>query len=1284
MVESNEYSKFDKNIPFNHNIKSFEYAERKDITEVNIPNGVITIGERAFAKCSNLKKVIIPDSVTTIGASAFNGCENLEEIILSKNIKKLNYRTFADCRRLKKIIIPEGIEELDWAVFSGCENLEQIVLPNSIKTINKQLFLNCKKLKNIILPKNLTSLPDECFRGCKKLDIILDKNIIELGNSVFQDCFKLSTYPSHVEKIGIDCFKNCKNLKTVLLNKRLDELKEGTFNGCINLESISYNSSKKLRIGKKVFRNCKSLTSIPNFIANFNIQAFENCDGLTEIDIIGSTIPFACFRGCKNLSEINLTYITDIASESFSNCKKLTKVRLNMGVKKVGSRTFYNCQKLKDINLPDTIETIGKESFKNCHSIHSIKIPANLTSLGDGAFSYMDSLERIEVSPSNKTFITPDNKILIHQMYQKLMVYASGCKDKSYSLKDYCNLELDMFNHTPVRPITGIGKYAFAGAKYLEELHLCCCTADIEHTAFYDCPKLKTLKIHPIPFYTIGGFNLRTNGRYYSEKFVKIKPQLPFEVIEFCENPDGEDNLTQINQNAFSMFKNVTKIILPKVGKYFIGNNAFSDCQKLKEVEIPNNVISIGKCAFPTSTKLEIEIPNNATSIEKCIFPTSAKLEVENKLQLKELMLIELIHNTQYTGDYKLYVLKDETYYIEQAKKIVFLSKQDIDKVCSHSTEIRDNPVLFIDFLNDLLNHDLDIKFLFNGILFSKMSLENRKILFDNLNKNDKFFINVLKNSKLLDDKDKNTDLLLSETNFQMVIDFIELLRKYNINHPLMHNKFLIANYDLQSLERIINLDLPLLIKTLENSKLFDSDYIPLVGENFEKTKNSYYLTYEILKDNILEKFIRLAKKYDIKDKYLFTKPFIVIADNPLTDQLFKIYDANTKRLLKASLTTENNVDAKVNLSDLMILMKITGALEEDPIIRQRASTFIVEKLFEEKLPNGENNNYRIVGNDIHSIFNSYDLREEFDEEFAQFFLENYKDLIDEEKQKSGFIKRVYFNFREISRTSTSNKGSQRHLKVTFDKCKKFLSIFKLNGVTEENEEFAELIGSWFDNNESWVKAQKIYKESLKAPRNIFTEETIDEEGNIIYDYDPSKDLKEEINPDFSYEWLPKQDYDNLILGKYCSCCAHIEGAGQGIMRASMILDCCQNLVIRNNFGQIIAKSTIFVNREQGYAVFNNVETSLNYRDQVSLGKVYEAFLRGANDFAVTYNSNHKDAALQNISIGVGRNKILDYLTDDKHPIVDVQQALEYNFYSLNGSSYSGDWQHKQRLVLKR
>ncbi|HIS11873.1 MAG TPA: hypothetical protein IAB40_02050, partial [Candidatus Onthocola stercoravium] len=167
--------------------------------------------------------------------------------------------------------------------------------------------------------------------------------------------------------------------------------------------------------------------------------------------------------------------------------------------------------------------------------------------------------------------------------------------------------------------------------------------------------------------------------------------------------------------------------------------------------------------------------------------------------------------------------------------------------------------------------------------------------------------------------------------------------------------------------------------------------------------------------------------------------------------------------------------------------------------------------------------------------------------------------------------------------------------------------------------------------------------------------------------------------------WLPKQDYDNLILGKYCNCCAHVDGAGQGIMRASMILDNCQNLVIRNNFGEIIAKSTLYVNKAQGYAVFNNVESSFNYRDDESLLKIYKAFLRGSKAFVKTYNKNNPEIPITNISIGANRNTILSYLTEqNNHPEIPVQESLKFGEYSLNGSGYAGDWGTKQRLVLKR
>ena len=1247
-------------------IPSYAFINREDLTYITLPESIKSIGERAFAKCKNLKKIILPENLEYIGASAFEGCENLEEITLPPKVKKLNYRTFSDCKRLKRIMIPEGIEELDWAVFAGCENIIEIVLPKSLKKLNKQLFLNCKKLKKIILPPTITSLPDECFKGCIRLNITLNENITRLGNRVFEDCYKLKTFPENVTSFGENCFRNCRNILTVNLNEQIEFLPDGLFDGCTKLLNI--NSPKKLNIGKKCFRNCKSLTAIPSFVNCLNEQAFENCTGLTKINIINPKVPFACFRGCKNLTEIlnqeniysmgsfafsgceslesfNIYNLSIIPAEAFSNCKKLKTIKLRTGVKSIETRAFDNCRHLTEIYLPDTIKTIKKEAFRNCKSLKTITIPANLKTFGDAAFSYMDSLEHINVSPYNKNFMTPDHKILIHVPNLTLVLYACGSQNKSYSLET-CNIQFDKLGHKSITAIKKIGEFAFAGAKHLEELTLCGWTKDIEATSFYGCNNLKTLTVKAISPFTWPSFHIKDHGKPYNNQLAKKKSFIPFEKIVF----DGE--LTAIFPNALKHFTNVKKLILPQNKSFYIDSHAFYDCSLLKEVLIPNGVNMINDYAFTTATKVKFS----------------------NGLALTG--FIKLFCNNEYKGNYKIYVATNNTdhitYYIEENNKITKITKSLIDAVCDKSEAINDNPALFLDFTNDLIRHDLAIKQLLNGILMSTMSLENRTILFAKLKKNDTFFLTALKNSQLLEEKDQNTENLLEKTQFQLVINYIELLRKYHIETPELHHKILMANLDIQVFEQLINFDLELLKKII-------------IYGNLLEVNNKDDLTYQILQKNTLQPFMKLVKKYDIKDRYLFSKPFIRISKNPLLENMLKVYDANIKRLLKASQTIKNNESTIQNLNDLLILMKITGALEEDKITRQKAATFISEKIFEEKLPNGNSNEFRIIEDDIHRIFNFPYIREEFDQEFAIFFLENYQELLKEERKKSGFIQRIYLNFKQISKTCTSNKGSQRKLKVTIKKCENYLSNNKFDDVTEENKELMKLISEWFDENTTWLNAKKIYQESLTAPRNIFTKVIKNDEENMIYDRDPNHDLKEPINPNFSYHWLPKQDYDNLILGKYCNCCAHVEGVGSGIMRASMILDNCQNLVIRNDLGEIIAKSTLYVNKEQGYAVFNNVESSLNYRDEKSIEKIYFAFLRGTEAFIKAYNANNPEAPITTISIGSTRNTISKLLTtENNHPEIPIQKSLDFDNYALTNYKYNGDWQFKQRLVLKR
>lgn len=1243
-------------------VDNFKFTNNEKLEEVTISEGITHIGERAFENCKNLKKIILPSTLEYIGPGAFTNCENLEEIVLPSGIKKIPYRCFADCKRLKRIIIPDSVQEIEWAAFTGCDSLEEITIPNSVTTLDKQVFLNCKNLKKVNLPDNFDSLPDELFRNCPKIDIELSPKIKTLGARVFERCYHLSHFPENVTDFGDDCFKNCRNITEVTLNDKTTSLPDGMFDGCVRLTSVK-SKKQKVNIGRKAFRNCINLKEIPSFVKDYNERAFENCKSLTTLNLTYPYIPFACFRGCSNLSkiehiehlrelapyalsgcgfeELDISHVNRINAEVLSNCKRLRKIKFSPAVRVIEPRALFNCKSLENIDFPAAVETIKKEAFMHCDSVKEITIPSELENIGDGAFSFMKSLERINVSPRNKTYMTPDNKVLIREDQQKLVLYASGIKDRFYSIKDYV-LEIDeLAGRSITRPISYIGEYAFAGAKNLEELTLCACAKDIEKSAFAGCSKLKKLNLYSGDFFSCPGINLRDHGRYYFEEKPPAEAVVPFEEVDF------QGDVVNIFPRALQGFRKVKKITLPRNKKYVISGTAFEDCSSLKEIDIPNQVSRIEERAFPPTTKLVFD--NGLT-------PTG---------------LVALMENNQYVGDYKLYILKDGKYYIEQDGKITTLTKKEIEEACTNSHLIADNPVLFLDFTNCLAEHDIAYKEFFDGVLMKNMSLENREILYKYFQPDDLFFLDALRSSRLLEDENEDTKTVLKDKNFLNFIKYVKILRDKNLDPSLLSNRKLIAHLKPEEFKKLVAKDSTLLTKIITESSLLECE-----PKEVEKLTNSS------LENGAFTKFIELVKKYGIRDRFLYNRALIACANNPLLEELFRVYDANTKRLLKESKVFEDENTAYQNLSDLLILMKISGALEENQQTRQKAATFITEKILADKLPNGADNHHKIVGDDIHRVFN-FQNEIAYNKEFAEFFLENYHELIKDERKKSGFIQRVYANFKEITKTSTSNKGFQRRLKVTLEKCRNYLSNIKFDGVNSKNKELAYLIGAWYDKNETWQQAQRIYQESQQAPRNIFTKVTIDEDGKIIYDNDPANDLKEE-GTGFTYEWLPKQDYDNLVLGKYCSCCAHVEGAGQGIMRASMITNNCQNLVIRNGFGEIVAKATLYVNGQEGYAVFNNVESSLDYKTDEYLRQIYEALLRGANAFLEEYNKNNPKEPINEITIGGARNTILNQMTIENHPIVKIHQAINFGNYSLRQFGYAGDWSYQQRLLIKR
>lgn len=189
------------------------------LISVSFPNSLKEIGPIAFAGCRNLKSVIIPDNVRKVETGAFRDCSSLQTVKLSNSLSVINANLFSGCRNLEGIAIPEGVTVIYDNAFWGCSGLSTVVFPKSLNMINKGAFANCTGLKKLpIIPQGVTEIADSLFKGCTGFTSIeIPKNIKKIGNYSFMDCSNVETVvlPDGIEAIGYNAFAHIPTLTHV-------------------------------------------------------------------------------------------------------------------------------------------------------------------------------------------------------------------------------------------------------------------------------------------------------------------------------------------------------------------------------------------------------------------------------------------------------------------------------------------------------------------------------------------------------------------------------------------------------------------------------------------------------------------------------------------------------------------------------------------------------------------------------------------------------------------------------------------------------------------------------------------------------------------------------------------------------------------------------------------------------------------------------------------------------------------------------------------------------------
>ena len=143
------------------------------LSNIVVPNSVISIGDRAFSCCSSLSSIVIPDSVTDIGNDAFSHCSSLSNIVIPDSVTSIGDYAFSGCSSLSNIVIPDSVISIGNGVFSGCLLLEYISIPKSVICLNKNPFSDWKGVleclsPNFIYEDDVLFNKDKSYYVCKR------------------------------------------------------------------------------------------------------------------------------------------------------------------------------------------------------------------------------------------------------------------------------------------------------------------------------------------------------------------------------------------------------------------------------------------------------------------------------------------------------------------------------------------------------------------------------------------------------------------------------------------------------------------------------------------------------------------------------------------------------------------------------------------------------------------------------------------------------------------------------------------------------------------------------------------------------------------------------------------------------------------------------------------------------------------------------------------------------------------------------------------------------------
>jgi hypothetical protein len=633
------------------------------LKSVTLNERLKTIGERAFYNCRELTEVEIPDQVTSIGTFAFGYARKLAKLTLGKSVQSIGEQAFYGASVLEKLEIPDSVRYIGEQAFAACEAMKSVSIGKGLTEISKRVFYENTALAEITFAEGikLDSIGDLAFGYATQVkEVEIPDDVTYLGDGVFQGCESLYDIkiPDSIEHIGSYAFGGTKYYKNLvdnepsglyylgkwLIGASMDEDETDSvdlsFKG--NVTDITPETFKAGTVGiaDSVLERCPKLKNVelPSSMLYVGDYAFFQCPILNLVTMHNvKTIGAYSFAENSNISQLSLgTKLLSIGVCAFPKCASLENNARNpivpASVEKIGQRAFEGSglwdnpedgiiyagswvvgyvAGLKEANIKKGTVGIADYAFYLSDVLSVSGLGLGVKHIGRGAFLGCTSLGTISLYDemeviSDYTFYGCTN-LLDVTMPQSLQKVG---RSAFYA----CEI-LRSVDFSGVWDLQEIGPYAFEHCRNMTWVHFGYTLEKIGDYAFYKCVSLEEVAL-PDTVETIGNYAFYNNYYSYEDNEGKLVEK-GLKKLSFDNDPENgvDSKLKTIGHYAFTGCELLESIELPD-SVTAIGTSAFYNCFAVEKVSLSENLVSICDYAFFGLDKVtELELPETVKTI---------------------------------------------------------------------------------------------------------------------------------------------------------------------------------------------------------------------------------------------------------------------------------------------------------------------------------------------------------------------------------------------------------------------------------------------------------------------------------------------------------------------------------------------------------------------------------------------------------------------------------------------------------------------------------------------